>query len=402
MALGSAGENEILGAISNNQIRQEDIPSLMSLIKEQRDEGGYARSYAGSIASGTAMPDTPENQAGALRFMRDTGVISGLQEQSPEAQQELSMLFAAGGIMPKEVSSLLATMTRSTNPKQTAYALDTLSMMRAKNPDMFAAVVDKESLELEGVWAISKKYSPAGDGASAIEMLRNYRDPAQAAFRAQFKEEAKKQLGEISDADVVDMFDTAWFSNPSAPMSPQARGTLRTDFNKLYETYYPMFQDEEQTKEFVTQQMQHNWGVDSTTGRNNLMYLGPTSAVSGYAPFEGSYDWLREDLLSAMGWDDTVQFELLTDAQTEADIAARQPASYTVVKQGDDGLMRMELDDNGAPKRFQFSVSPELMQSQRARRRIIDLKAKRDLTIRQVEKDAINDQIKEIESEFAQ
>jgi len=70
-----------------------------------------------------------------------------------------------------------------------------------------------------------------------------------------------------------------------------------------------------------------------------------------------------------MGWDDNVEFELLSDAQTEAEAKTAkdsgQPASYLIVRRDDNGQFRMETESDGLPKRFVFEPNTDLIESQR-------------------------------------
>ena len=382
IAAGTAGEREVNEAIGSGAVPSKEYDALLNLVKEERETRQAAEGYAATVGAGMLMENSPDNQRAALKFMQTSGVFQGLQQQSPEASQQLSTLFAAGGVLPKEVTGLLESLSRSTDPRAVSYAMDTLTTMRAKAPDMFAAAVSPELAELEGVWQMARKYSPDGSTASAMDMLKNFRDPAQAAAREVMRKEARKQLEEIGDSDIEAAFDTEWNigADPKLPLAPQARGILRADFNKLYETYYPMFGDQAATTEFVVGQMKHNWGVDSTSGSDRLMYLAPSSGVSGYSPIEGSYDWIREDILTSLEWDDNVEFELLSDAQTEAEAKSwkdtGQPASYLIVRRGDDGQFRMETDESGIPKRFQFTPDPEIAISQREKTLLRNLEEK--------------------------
>lgn len=372
IAAGTAGEKEVNEAITSGAVASTEFDTLLNLVKDERESRKAAESFAANADAGLLTENSPENQKSAMKYLQLSGVFSGLQEQSPQASAQLSHLFGKSGVLPKEVSGLLETMSRSQDPRQVSYAMDTLTTLRAKNPDLFAAAVSKETSELEGVWQMARKYSPNGDTAAAMDMLKNFRDPAQAQVRETMRKEAQKQLTEITDEQIEDAFDPGIFSTgPALPISPQARGVLRSDFNKLYETYYPMFGDSEQTTEFVAGQMRHNWGVDDSGGTARLMYLAPTSGVSGYRPIEGSYDWIREDILTSQGWDDNVEFELFSDGQTEAEAKgwkdSGQPASYLIIRRDDTGQFRMETDSAGMPKRFVFTPSQYILDDRRDR-----------------------------------
>jgi muramidase (phage lysozyme) len=378
-AAGAPVADTIEQAISLGKFRAKDQEAMIALAEKDREAESTMQSIVASMSGGIPVTNSPATQAGMMKLMQRGGVMEGMQQLQPEAAGQAATMIAASGVMPKQVEDLITSLTRSTDARHVAYGMDMLTSLRAKNPDMFAAVVGKDLAELEGVWDIARRYSPNGDTGAAMEMLKNFRDPAQSAQRETMRTEARKQLQEISNDQIMKEFDPGWFSStPGAPADPGTAALLRQDFSKLYEMYYPMFNDPEQTKKFAAGQMRHNWGVDEVSGNNRLMYLSPTSPVSGYMPIAGSYDWIRTDIMSSMGWEEGTQFSLVTDGQTEADIAGKQSASYLISRVGEDGLWRLEPDPNnpGMPLRFRFTPSAEVVELSELNAEITNLEEK--------------------------
>jgi hypothetical protein len=152
---------------------------------------------------------------------------------------------------------------------------------------------------------------------------------------------------------------------------------FRTDANKLFTQYYPLFQDQDQTIEFVTEMMSNSWGADSTGGTNDLTYL-PLN-VAGYQTLGGTHDWAREDILQSQGWPSDKQFNTIADEQTERDIANGLPGSYTITEVMPNGTMQIVMDDSGTlPRRFRPTISQNLLDQNARRQELSNMEGRRE------------------------
>lgn len=384
-AAGTVGAPEIQNAIASNSVPLKEMDALLGLVKEDLKGSREATRFSSAADSGFILGNTEENQNAAYEYYKRSGVMNGLQQGDVAAANIVATGFAKTGVMPKEVGSMLQSMVNSNDTRQVSYAMDTMSAMRAKNPDMFAFALPKDLVELEGAWAVARRYSPAGNDAKIMEDFNNFRSPQGQQERALYEKDVKKYLSEVTPETLMSEFD-GWFSwQPEAPVNPATRGMLKQDFDALYTKYFPLFKDESKTTEFVVEQMGHSWQPDATGGTTRLMYMGPSSPASGYPTVNNSYDWVRQDIIKSMGWAEDEQFSLISDAQSEGDVARGQAASYMITRPTATGWATvMDPENPSQPWRFRPTVTPDTAENERVRQRIELLRGQRDAIISEV------------------
>ena len=372
LAAGQIGADQIDQAIADNRVPLSQVAELLNLSKEERRNKSEASRFAAAADAGGLLIPTAENTKAAFEYYKRSGVVQGIQELDPGAASALAYGYARTGIMPKELGSLLETMANSSNPKEITFAMETLGAMKAKNPDMFAHSFPEGLVELAGAWEINKRYSPAGNEQAALEAFNNWRSPEARQARKALEKDAEEFLKGQTPETLMSNFD-GWFSwQPEAPVDSGTRTMLKRDFDELFKKYFPLFDgDVSKTTAFVTEQMQYSWQPDSTGGTKRLMYLGPTSPRSGYAPVNGSYDWVRQDIIKSLGWKEDQEFSLISDAQSETDIKMGRPASYLIARPSEAGWgLEMDPDNPGMPRRFRPTLDDRAKQKEENRLRI--------------------------------
>jgi hypothetical protein len=375
------------------QVPVDQVAPLLKLIKEDADAQQGGQDFYTDMVNGTSLANNKPNQADALDFFTRNGVIEGVQNQDPEAGRMLTQSFAKSGVMPPEVSDLLMSMYNSPNPQTMAYGMGLLSEMQAKGRNQFGAAMPEELVAATTAWNLATKYSDAGDSAAVSSLFQTYRSPEQSELRERLTEEAETLLMDIPTEEILDGFRTFWDKNNLqigadnragitsseilAPRDPQSLAVFRTDANKLFKQWYPMFQDQDQTIEFVTEMMSNSWGADSTGGTNDLTYL-PLN-VAGYQTLSGTHDWAREDILQSQGWPSNKQFNTIADEQTERDIANGEPGSYTITEVMANGTMQIVMDDSGTlPRRFRPTISQNLLDQNARRQELSNMEGRRE------------------------
>jgi muramidase (phage lysozyme) len=382
-------------AIQNGQVPVDEIAALLKLGDEDRiaEQGG--QDFYSAMVSGTSLANNADNQAKALDFFTRNGIVEGVQNLDPEAGQMLTQSFAQSGVMPTEVSDLLMSMYNSPNPQTMAYGMGLLSEMQSKGRNQFGAAMPEEVVEATTAWNLATKYSNAADPSAVMSRFQEFRSPEQRELRATYTEEAETLLMDIPTEEILDGFRT-WFDRNNlqigpdnragirssavlAPRDPASLAAFRTDANKLFTQYYPLFQDQDQTMEFVTEMMGNSWGADATGGSNVLSYLPVSSPAAGYETLGDSYDWVREDVLQSQGWPSDKQFNMIADGQSEADIANGLPASYTITQLMPDGTTNVVMDDSGTlPRRFRPTISQNLLDQNARIQELSNMKGRRE------------------------
>jgi len=364
--------------IANNQVPFDEIAGLLKLVSDDREAQASGMRIMSDITNGVAMGNTTDNQAALLDFYERNGVLDGLGSMSPEAGGVISQAFARSGVMPDEISSRLMAMYNSPDPRQMQYGMQILADMQVKARNQFGAAMPEEIVKATTAWRLATEYSPEGDSAAVFSRFQEYRSPEQRELRALLEEDAEAILAEIGIEQRVDGFRT-WFDRMDmqvgtgnllgmqsrgveAPTNPQVIAKLVSDGNALFKQYYPLFQDEDRTFEFVNEILGNKWAPDRVGGSNELSYLGITSPMAGYQSLDGTHDWAREDILQSMGWASDQRFHLLADATSEADIRRGEPASYTMTRLLPDGTINAVMNDSGtAPMRIRPTISQEIL-----------------------------------------
>jgi hypothetical protein len=361
-------------AIANGDVPIDQIPSLRALNKEDREAAAAGVQFGVDMSNSVRMGDTKENQDAAFRFMRDTGMFAGVQQESPEAAESLAMTFGMSGVMPQEMSDLLTSMTQSANPSTMAYGMGILAGMRDKARGQFDAALPADLVEATNAWSVINRYSDASNPSSAVSRMMDWNNPEQREMRAALAEESQAEFDKWSTQDIVDEF-SSFVGNtltPNAnlyqPIAPASLSRFNNDAQTLFNEYYPLFQDSKQTMEFVQEQMSYSWSQDDSSGVNRLMYLAPSSPAAGLPRLEGRTDWVDEDVRFAMDFDVDTNYALLADEQTAGAISRGEAANYGITRVMDNGTTQVIMDEEtGLPKRLSPTISPEIEANQQRR-----------------------------------
>lgn len=378
IAAGIAGEEDVNNAIANGQVTPSQAPALLRSVSDEREARLAADQFGRNMTAGSVMSNDTDTQAAALKFYTSKGVVDGLAQGDAAAQSTFTQSFARTGVMPPEIANMLSTMVNSADPNMVAYGLDTLNQMKARNPNAFESTMPRDLTETTAAWAAIRKYTPEGDLAAATARFNDWRDPAQRALREAFKDEAQETFDAISNEDILDDLSGSFMERlgarlstevdlPELPNNPATLAMLRQDYGTLYREYYSLFGDEEKTREYVSEQLSLSWGTDIVGGGNTLAYLSPTSARAGYQPIAGSFEWIRDDIITSFDLAPDAQFELMADGQSEADIAAGKPASYIMMEENEQGQFIPRTDDSGRIVRIRPTPSKDLEDLSQAR-----------------------------------
>jgi GH24 family phage-related lysozyme (muramidase) len=332
---------------------------------------------------------------------RSTAALSAMAAVPPEFAEAT---FGGRGNPIKDAISGAAV---SSDPAKMTAANMMLDRYWRSNPNGFERVFDKTTLDNLQIWqGIKDAYSPA----EVAERFAKARDPKEEAARKLVEPLAKKELGKIKVADVVDGFDSSWvpFTGPSVPTNFEARGVdglqaerLMADFGDLYTEFRKSGVPADQAAARANERLATQWGASAVNG-TTLMRLPPEKY---YPTINGTHDWIIyqiDDLVSsvkgekrgapsaaeAVGAQRNFQFRglvterswefqtLVGDVQTEADIAQGRPPSYVIVIRNlGTGRDEVLVDANGN-SRFSFDPRSDIAAVEaEARRRRAELLA---------------------------
>jgi hypothetical protein len=195
-------------------------------------------------------------------------------------------------------------------------------------------------------------------------------DPAFAAARKNLEKEAEQKLGEMTTKAVANELGSfadrnVPFVNQAPPLDSLSANALLGEYTLLFrERYVDLNGDVSKAKEQTVERLKTLWRPSIVNG-GALMRHAPEQH---YPQVNGSHDWMKRDIEATiaqarLGADDeydpafgtgpSFTYKVLSDPQTDADVAARRPPSYAVmVRDTQSGRENLLIGWDGKPKRI--------------------------------------------------
>lgn len=328
-------------------------------------------------------------QQKAIRANDGTGPVSVFEGKEGEAfantlingdPAKAAQALAGLGSLPDDVYQ--ATLAQ----KPVAGAVS--SMMSSKDPQRMSAAMaaaDKlwraspaDASEALGPAAITKLQAWQGlkgsfGSTELAERLNAADEPSTLKARQDAKEAAEKETASLKPDDMAYKLGSSWGipivsrianlvtgATPAAPFDSIKGGELVADYRATYTALRAYGVDADKASDLAVQRLQSTWGVSATAG-NQVMKNPPERS---YPSIGGSHDWLQADLKDWVAKRAGAEFApgartleagvggvarsrnwsvegLISDGQTQAEIAAGRPASYQVAIKKADGTMQI-------------------------------------------------------------
>jgi hypothetical protein len=365
LGTGETTTDQILQVLQSNQIRTSQArQALQTAIAGEMEQRQLLARTSGAIAEGRPMGR--EDSDGLNLFETRSGIRAGVVNGDAGSQMQLATMFGQTGRVSDEMAGMLAQMAMSQVPGQAASALNTLRMMMDTN-DTGLASTHPELYELAQRWDLHSRYSQPGEAETT---WRAQTDPAQAPLRRERRQEAVRHFAEeVSDTVMLRAFQSssaswaAWvggaFGGDGALQLPgdyPSLNALRSEFYSLYVAAFERTGNTAQAVQEAATLAQRRFVPSTIGGGNRLMYLAPESAAAGFETIEGSHAWIDGHIRH--------QFELTADEpfalQVVMDPEPGERPHYYVIRQNEDGLYTMVMDENNRPRTIQPSISDEL------------------------------------------
>lgn len=272
-------------------------------------------------------------------------------------------------------------MVRSYDPDRLNTAMSVLDRAYRDDPLGFKSEFKEDTMRRLQTWQAHKDY------LSPIQMAEYFKradDPSFAAARKNLEKEADDKLGTMTPAKVANELGSfadryVPFVNQAPPVDAVAARALAGEYTELFkERYVDTDGNIEKAKTQTIDRLKTIWGASTANG-GALMRHPPERF---YPQVDGSHDWLKRDVESAitasrlgagtitttlpgvtpdvpgaelLGDVPAFTYKLVSDPRTDADVAAKRPPSYTViVKDLASGRDTIPLDWQGNPTRFSF------------------------------------------------
>jgi hypothetical protein len=277
----------------------------------------------------------------------------------------------------KPVAEAVAGMMGSKDPVRMSAAMSAADKLWRDSPADAEGTLGKAALTKLQAWqGLRGNFTPA----EIAERLNASDDPSTLKAREAAKEEAEKETANLKAPEMAYKLGTGWpgigrltGSTPSAPFESIKGGELVADFRATYTALRTYGVDADRASDLAVQRLQSTWGVSKAAG-NQVMKNPPERS---YPAISGSHDWLQADLTAWVAKRAGAEFTagtrsleggigtagsvrnwsvegMISDGQTQGEIAAGRPPSYQVAIKKADGTMQI------LPSRIAFDPSDHI------------------------------------------
>jgi hypothetical protein len=352
----------------------KDAPGILTA-KVQQQNAIRADQGMGSFSA--LRPDEAANLSVAL--------TKGDTKQAGAALDMLTALppdIYKATIADPSVKNALDGMVRSYDPMRLNLAMSTLDRQWHDDPVGFTHTFGDETVRRLQTWQALKDSLPADQMA---ERFKRADDPATRDARKKLETDAEEKLKSIKPADVAVAMGSSFGvtpafvsqsvtgSDPIAPADPLQAARLVAEYDKVFRERYVDTADADKSKAQAVERLKTVWGPSAING-GTLMRHPPERY---YPQVDGKADWMTKDLEAGIAnytgtprytmTEDSSQtgapptsrpnwsYKLMSDQQTEAEVASRQPPSYVVtVTDAKTGRDNIPIGTDGKPMRYRF------------------------------------------------
>jgi hypothetical protein len=340
-------------------------------IYDKRNAGiQLAQEGLAKINAGQAFDPTDTEDKKRLNALVGDNGMAALQSQNSDWVKNFLVPVVRGAQdIPTDVAGTLQGMMRSSDQKKSNWALDTMAQLQASSPDAFSQRFQKEQESAVNFWRTRKDYMPLDD---LLKTINKGNTPEEAQQETLLRTKAREILAnpvgisqgtdEVSRRQWLDNFVQESFGKfggvfglgsgaAAFPAEPWAKQSMYTDFNNLFEDEYVKYGTANEAAKAAIQDLQRVWSVSSVSGAPTLMRYAPEKY---YPTIAGTHDWMAKQLRDEGVIQPNEGFQLIADAQTEAEVGAQTTPSYLLVRLRD-GLPHVIQGMDNHPMRQFFS-----------------------------------------------
>jgi hypothetical protein len=336
---GTAGQADIDQAKEAGILTDyEDIKKADDILAK-RDEDLQLQRLAQEILTGQQVyrPGDDDHKKALDAMIGEQGLKALQNKDSEYAANILIPLIGKAQAVPSTVVEQLAGMARSLDADKAYWALDLMSQVEKTAPQAFSqfSADDRRNVDF---WLARKDYVPQDEMMKAI---RGPMDPAERNARIALRKVGQDlftaQDGALRNFDAVSLFTgpkvlglplyNGW--NGSPPTTKWVSQALNNDFRTLFLDNYELSGDVKTAQDAATTQLMRVWGTTSVGRDGAIMKYPPEKA---YPTASGSYAWMEQQLFDEGLIEPAQPFELISDAQTEAEWGTGTPPSYLLTR----------------------------------------------------------------------
>lgn len=372
---GNAGQYQIDQAREEGWLTDyEDIKRAQDALEKRDGDLRLVQSMQAMLAMGVTLNPADEDHRKMFNTYIGNNGLAAIQQMNDQyVKSVLIPAVRTAGDLPTDTVGTLTGMMRSQDPQRALFALDTLSQLQQASPEAYDARVSDAVAADVAYWQSVKDYYPEDEVLSSVRGGTTQEERTKVKM---LREEATASIkaGEINTDVAGELANGNWFQS-DAIMATGVANMLNTDYQRILINEYArdgnMAKAEERAKALIGRV----WAVTELGGQRTLLRYPPERA--GYPTWNGSFDWITEQGRAEMGLAPDQNFQLISDAQTEAEVEAYRrgeggPPSYLATYIDEDGNIAVPTAITGAkgeeryvPQRIYFQITEE-MQAEKA------------------------------------
>ena len=299
----------------------DQINKAQGIVEQKQKEGADLATFMTRVTRGDSLdPQDTENKKGMNLWFKSDGGEEKLQSMDEGyLTGNLAPTFRATGMLPSDAIGVLGAMTRSADNRKMTYAYKALNTLEEMNPDAYSAQIPEAVRNKADVYDVLRFTMTE---PQLFEALRD--NPSAEVRRAQVeaRDFAKKELDspdntKINFAGVLDSFgaDQAEVGIKGRVMENEWRSLVLDNASK------GMSLEEANNKAII--QLKRKWGNSEIDGVTTLMRNPPEKFYPNMTSQQ-----MTDQLRGELGLQPDEQVQLVSDARTEADIAAGRAPTY--------------------------------------------------------------------------
>lgn len=317
-----------------------DITKLETAYKSYNEGVGLAQITLDKIQTqGPLDPSDPNNVKGLNAIVGQSGLQS-INSADPEYMTNgIVPLVQRGQDIPTDVVGALTAMIRSNDQSKWMYGLDSLAQLQDASEDAYNQRVPAAVQKDVAWWRARRDITPLDQLQK--EMLGGTQAERQAAMV--FRKEAEDYLGAkvAGIPNIRTLVQSVQDEIGDAAPNPQAQQALSADYQTLFVDAYAKVQNVDEANVMAQRELQKLWSVTSI-GNGQLMRNPPEKV--GYKPYNGSYEWIGQEVLRENNLNPDTQFSLISDDRTEEEFEkfklGGKPPSYRIMVLDKGGFYR--------------------------------------------------------------
>lgn len=338
VASGAFGMADIQRASAQNGFDYDQQQKLEKIFKETNAQAYAAGQFVTSLTTPgyTVSPDDAEGKKNSTAFFAQPdkdGLTADqhlAQGDTDYVQLVLRPVIGQTQFIPPNVVQSLKTYMGSPNQDQALFALDTMNQLRGDNPAEFERAFGSDVNMATSLYNVAKTTMEPG---TMLNYMRMQNDPMMKPVlelrKTQIAENVKDNPEDFLPAGIIDRMGF------EGTATVEVGNAISAEFWPIYNYMYQATGDHDKAMQGAADILKQRYGDATVNGNTQFMRYPPTIT----APvFDGSQDYIDEQLQQSFGLTPEDNVRLVSDSQTEAEFMSGRPASYKLVKFDDAGF----------------------------------------------------------------